>query len=141
MPDGEGELILIYKKKEEVPKINIEHLDLKNSPYQVSQKMTFNKGKRVGGIIVENGREYFVEYSENGDELKRKRTFEGIRLMIVGNKDVGKTTLKRRIMGISNEQDNKKSKNNFLDIFIYIFLFILFQLSKNCKWKTNNHLI
>ena len=37
------------------------------------------------GTMIENGKEYFVEY-ENGEELigSKRRTFEGIRLMIIG---------------------------------------------------------
>jgi hypothetical protein len=49
------------------------------------EKEKKGKGK---GTINEKGKEYFVEYDENGEELKnlRKRTFEGIRLMIIGNR-------------------------------------------------------
>ena len=47
----------------------------------------FKKNKRKGkGIVTENGKEYFVEYDENGKQFSKKRTFEGIRLMIIGNK-------------------------------------------------------
>ena len=48
----------------------------------------FVKGnKKEGkGIINARGKEYFVEYNEKGKEYSRKRTFEGIRLMIIGNK-------------------------------------------------------
>ena len=48
----------------------------------------FNTGEKKSGkgIVTENGKEYFVEYDENGKEFSKKRTFEGIRLMIIGNK-------------------------------------------------------
>ena len=46
----------------------------------------FEKGERKGkGILTESdGIEYFIEYDENGKEIvdSKKRTFEGIRLMI-----------------------------------------------------------
>ena len=45
-------------------------------------KKEIRKGK---GVLTEkDGIEYFVEYDQNGNEIKekRKRTFEGIRLMI-----------------------------------------------------------
>ena len=40
------------------------------------------------GVINEEGKEYFVDYNEEGTEIKgsRNRTFEGIRLMIIGNR-------------------------------------------------------
>jgi hypothetical protein len=39
------------------------------------------------GILVENGKEYYVEYDQSGNEIgSRKRTFEGVRLMIIGNR-------------------------------------------------------
>ena len=44
-------------------------------------------GRRKGkGTLFEDGRGYFVEYDNKGNEIveKRRRTFEGIRLMIVG---------------------------------------------------------
>ena len=49
----------------------------------------FNKQIRIGkGVLVEEGKEYFVEYEPNGEEKKnsKRRTFEGIRLMIIGNR-------------------------------------------------------
>jgi hypothetical protein len=49
----------------------------------------FLEDKREGkAIVVEHGKEFFVEYDEKGKEIQdlRKRTFEGIRLMIVGNR-------------------------------------------------------
>ena len=49
----------------------------------------FNKQIRIGkGVVVEEGKEYFVEYKPNGEEIKnsKRRTFEGIRLMIIGNR-------------------------------------------------------
>ena len=45
-----------------------------------------NKRGRGKGFINQEGKEYFVEYNEKGKEYSRKRTFEGIRLMIIGNK-------------------------------------------------------
>ena len=43
----------------------------------------FKEKKRVGnGVLIKNGTEYFVEYDKNEKEISRKRTFEGIRLMI-----------------------------------------------------------
>ena len=52
----------------------------------------FEKEIRKGkGILTEkDGIEYFVEYDQNGNEIKekRKRTFEGIRLMIGKNKQL-----------------------------------------------------
>ena len=41
--------------------------------------------RRYGkGVLIEDGKEYFVEYNENGVEIveNRTRTFEGIRVMI-----------------------------------------------------------
>ena len=52
----------------------------------------FEKEIRIGkGVLTEkDGIEYFVEYDQNGNEIKekRKRTFEGIRLMIGKNKQI-----------------------------------------------------
>ena len=49
----------------------------------------FTKKEKISGkeVIHEQGKEYFVEYNSNGKvkETLRKRTFEGIRLMIIGN--------------------------------------------------------
>lgn len=43
----------------------------------------FVNSKRMGkGILTVNGKEYFVEYDENGEVGEKKRTFEGIRIMI-----------------------------------------------------------
>lgn len=40
------------------------------------------------GILTENKKEFFVEYDDEGNEIQdtKKRTFEGIRLMIIGNR-------------------------------------------------------
>ena len=45
---------------------------------------TIKKKRRHGkGVLTVNQREYFVEYNEKGKEIGvRKRTFEGIRIMI-----------------------------------------------------------
>ena len=52
----------------------------------------FEKEIRKGkGVLTEkDGIEYFVEYDQNGNEIKekRKRTFEGIRLMIGKDKQI-----------------------------------------------------
>ena len=48
---------------------------------------SFTDHFRIGrGILVENGKEYFVENNLKGNEISRSRTFEGIRLMIIGNR-------------------------------------------------------
>ena len=49
----------------------------------------FKESRRIGkGVLTENGKEYFVEYFIGcfEEEISRKRTFEGIRLMIIGNR-------------------------------------------------------
>ena len=77
----------------------------------ITLKATFQDGQKVGsGILTENGKEYFVEFQDGVEVLeKRKRTFEGVRLMIVGCQDVGKTTFKKRLMGIGDEKANMKA--------------------------------
>jgi hypothetical protein len=49
----------------------------------------FIKREKISGVEVihEHGKEFFVEYNSNGvvKETSKKRTFEGIRLMIIGN--------------------------------------------------------
>ena len=49
---------------------------------------SFNENGYKSGvwIIVEFGKEFYVEFDEKGNEISRKRTFEGIKLMILGNK-------------------------------------------------------
>ena len=43
-------------------------------------------GKRTGkGILYKKGKEYLVEYNENGIEKSQKKTSDGTRLMIIGN--------------------------------------------------------
>lgn len=77
-------------------------------------KANFSNGKLSGsGLLFENKKEYFVEFDQNGNEIKeeRKRTFEGVRLMIVGNENVGKTSFKIRLMGCSNIKDNQYACN------------------------------
>jgi Zn/Cd-binding protein ZinT len=39
---------------------------------------------RVGeGILVKNGKEYFIKYDDQGNQIgEKKRTFKGVRLMI-----------------------------------------------------------
>ena len=50
-------------------------------------KYNFKENKREGkGILIENGKEYFVEFISHLNATSKKRTFEGIRLMIIGNK-------------------------------------------------------
>ena len=50
-------------------------------------EVDFVAKKRLGkGILTIKGKEYFVEHNSKGDEISRKRTFEGIRLMIIGNR-------------------------------------------------------
>ena len=47
----------------------------------------FISKRRVGkGILFEKGKEYFVDYNLKGEIFSKKRTFEGIRLMIIGNR-------------------------------------------------------
>ena len=77
-----------------------------------SLKCKFLDGKRIGeAILTERGKEYFVEFDARGFEKidLRRRTFEGVRLMLIGCKDVGKTTFRRRLLGSQNEQLNKKA--------------------------------
>ena len=53
--------------------------------HQVSFKGYLKNQKRIGkGILTEMGKEYYVQYKKSGEELinERKRTFEGIRIMI-----------------------------------------------------------
>ena len=47
-----------------------------------------NEIRKGYGILTENRKEFAVEYDNNGKENKekRKRTFEGVRLMIIGNR-------------------------------------------------------
>ena len=50
-----------------------------------SGQFDFEKRRRKGkGIWRKDGKEYYVEYSQTGEEFheKRNRTFEGVRLMI-----------------------------------------------------------
>ena len=43
----------------------------------------FVNNKRMGkGILTVKGKEFFVEYDEKGEVGEKKRTFEGIRIMI-----------------------------------------------------------
>eukprot|EP01091_Cochliopodium_minus_P008760 TRINITY_DN2038_c0_g1_i1.p1 TRINITY_DN2038_c0_g1~~TRINITY_DN2038_c0_g1_i1.p1 ORF type:complete len:1330 (-),score=374.41 TRINITY_DN2038_c0_g1_i1:37-3537(-) len=68
-----------------------------------------NQNRFGKGVLTEYGKEYYVQYDENGEELinERKRTFEGIRIMIVGCENVGKTSFKKRLIGSSSEEDNR----------------------------------
>ena len=70
----------------------------------------FELNKRIGkGILTENGKEYFVEYTTEGKERQKKRTFEGTRLKLIGD----------------------RSFNNFIFFFIYnFFFFFLVMLEK-----------
>ena len=91
---------------------------------------TMKEGMRYGsGILIEEGKEFYVEYDENGFRKLKKRTFEGMRLMIVGknvlitsffkiyflkinkigNRDVGKTSFKTRIKNVYDEKRNKSA--------------------------------
>ena len=48
---------------------------------------------RIGECVVEeDGDEFFVYYNLKGKEMRRERTFHGVRLMVVGNENVGKVT-------------------------------------------------
>ena len=80
-------------------------------------KGNFLNGKRLNGILQENGREYFVEYDENGIEKleKRVRTFEGVRIMVIGNEDVGKTSFKTRLISSSNQKQFGESHKKVLN--------------------------
>ena len=72
-------------------------------------KVRFENKRRVGvAVLMHNGKEYFTEFDKNGYEIpgKRDRTFEGIRLMIIGCENVGKTTFKKRLVGTSSKKDN-----------------------------------
>ena len=47
----------------------------------------FKNGKRIEGILVELGIEYFVKYDKETEiEIEKKRTFQVVRIMIVGCK-------------------------------------------------------
>lgn len=47
----------------------------------------FEKQTRMSkGILTQKGKEYYVKYNDMGSEISRNRTFEGIRLMIIGNR-------------------------------------------------------
>ena len=47
----------------------------------------FKENRRVGnGVLIDNGIEYFVKYDNNGKEISRKGIYDGIRLMIIGNR-------------------------------------------------------
>ena len=75
-------------------------------------RVKYQNGLKCGdAILTENGKEYFVEYGTNGKEIieKRKRTFEGVRLMIVGCENVGKTSFKTRLMGVSKNKENRSA--------------------------------
>lgn len=50
---------------------------------EFSFRDNIRKGK---GTLIEKGKEYYAEYDQFGKEITRKRTFEGIRLMIIGIK-------------------------------------------------------
>jgi hypothetical protein len=89
--------------------------------------LTFDKEKcESQGVLLSNKREYFVTFKKK-KEISRKRTFEGIRLMIgflffnilfsilflfkVGPENVGKTTIKDRLIGAIDEKKNKEALN------------------------------
>ena len=76
----------------------------------------FFNGKRLNGILQENGKEYFVEYDDDGIEKleKRVRTFEGVRIMVIGNEDVGKTSFKTRLISSSNQKQFEESHKKVL---------------------------
>jgi len=73
--------------------------------------------KKRNGVIEENGKEYFVEYDEKEMEImeKRVRTFEGVRIMVIGNQDVGKTSFKTRLIGSSDEKKNEENHKKVLN--------------------------
>ena len=65
-------------------------------------RVKFKNGRRIGeAILVENKKEFLLQFDEDGNELIecRKRTFVGNRIMIVGNQNV---TLKQTIFFILN---------------------------------------
>ena len=65
-------------------------------------------GKKISGIHSENGKEFFVDFDKNQVAINKKRSFRGVKLMIVGNKDVGKTTFKTRLLASTgSEKENK----------------------------------
>ena len=71
--------------------IKVENKEIKMKCLKLNEtwkgKYSFVEKKRVGkGILVENGKEFLVGYDSFGNEIIRKRSFEGIRLMIIGNK-------------------------------------------------------
>ena len=70
--------------------VSTETFKMKSKYSQFVGIFDFNKEERRKGlgIINDYGKEYLVEYDENGKEIteKRRRTFEGVRLMIIGNR-------------------------------------------------------
>ena len=58
----------------------------------------FCKKRNGEGIINKNGKEYLVKYDFDGKKSSRKRTFEGIRLMIIGNRYLYNFVLKNLII-------------------------------------------
>ena len=69
------------------PCTNVSEMNCKNLKINWKGDYIFKQNRRIGkGILVENGKEYFVENNLKGNEISRSRTFEGIRLMIIGNR-------------------------------------------------------
>ena len=69
-----------------------------------------NNGNISRGILIENELEYFVEMKE-GKEVKRERTFTGIRMMVIGCESVGKSSFKKRLIASSDSKLNKVAWN------------------------------
>ena len=60
---------------------------LRNEKEGISFRGRFENGLRKGkAILNEKGKEFYVFYDHNGIEIeeKRERTFQGVRMMIVG---------------------------------------------------------
>ena len=57
---------------------------LESKEKKISFRGRFKDGQRTGKSIVnENGKEFYIYY-EDGFEEKRERTFQGVRIMIIG---------------------------------------------------------
>lgn len=96
--DGEGE-IMYCKKGEKIRK------------YKTILK--YNQEKKLSeGLLIEEGNQYFVEFKD-GKEIRnsRQKKYEGARIMIVGVQSVGKTTLKRKLVGM-----NENNFQNFISV-------------------------
>ena len=113
------------KKGEIKDGLSVDGFSMKNKDSKFVGLFNFHQKRIEKGIISDKGKEYFTEFDYVKKEMLRKRTFEGIRLMIIGNRyfkfnnkiilirkkliknrDVGKTTLKRRLMGVSDQVEN-----------------------------------